>query len=618
MKKIALIFLFACIIFTANSQQMQFDWITQAGGPGWDIVTDIAELPDGQIIITGTFQDSIYFNTDTLRTRGSRDIFIASYAQNGSLNNVVSFGGTGYDYVKKVEPSGESGVVVPIKFYKELEVDGQKYERIFSNNYLISWLDKSLHLTNHAQISSTQEFDIISLEAAPDGDFFFSGWFTDTLQIENKIYVSTGAKDIFLGKISKNGKLKWLKQFKGEGYDVPSTFIPGKAGTNFMTGITSKGCFGDKNAPDAIDGNMVHLFISEIKNVGITENVSYPAYGNNIEPIDMIKDSSFLWVLINFKHTLFMPGVEIVSYGKGDVLLLKYDLEKNTVDYCQLGGSGNEQANGLVKSGDQIVITGLFSGKLTFAANTIKANKNGTDIFIASINIECQPKNIFALTGESSEFPCSAFASESGIYITGEFRSKLKTRNEELTSEGEEDIFLARVENCSAKNPLKVTITSLDNSTNNEGWELDAGAGFIDYSWNDSTSASRYFIVSIPDVYTVEVTDSLGCIYKKDINLSQTKSAQIKPDEKQPEQGFKLYPSITSGLVYWEPSTSWEKGKTNVRVFDSSGKQTSHNEINKMEHRTYQIDFSSEPEGTYIVEVSGTGFREISKVMVKK
>ena len=87
---------------------------------------------------------------------------------------------------------------------------------------------------------------------------------------------------------------------------------------------------------------------------------------------------------------------------------------------------------------------------------------------------------------------------------------------------------------------------------------------------------------------------------------------------KQYEQGFRLFPSITSGLVNWEPATSWEKGKTNVRVFDSTGKQISYTEINKMDYRTYQIDFSSEPEGTYVVEVSGTGFREISKVMVKK
>jgi len=617
MKKIFLLSIFACMVYSANSQQLKFDWVNQAGGPGWDIVTDMAELSDKQIIIAGAFYDSIYFQPDTLISKGSRDIFIASYKPDGSFNKAVSFGGTGYDYVKKVEPSGEAGLVMPIQFNQELQIGRQKFKASHLNNFLIVWFDKSLNMTDYALIGSNGSFDISSLEAAPDGDFYFSGWFTDTLVVENKDYVSLDAEDIFLGKISNKGKLKWFKTYKGIGSDVLLSFITEQDNVNFMAGVTSNGCFESKNVPVTIPEKMGHLFISRINNTGKESEIIYPVYGYDIEPVEILKDSSLLWLLANFKYSAYLNGIEISSYGKSDVLLVQYNLQDKSTKYCQLGGFGNEEATGLIKSGEHFIITGLFTGKLNFAGQDVVAGKFGTDVFIASVNNECQPDNIVSLTGKGSEFPCSVFASESGIYLAGEFNNIFKTGKNELTSAGKEDIFLARIENCSAKNPLTVSVKKLDLSLANESWELDAGPNFINYAWQNNTSFSRFFTAIMPGVYSVEVTDSLGCVYTKEVNLPGTKSAKIVPED-QGGHGFRLYPSVTSTLVYWEPSTSWEKGKTLVRVFDPAGKEVLRQQIDELSYLTYHIDFSGKSEGTYVIEVSGADFREISKVIVNK
>lgn len=617
MKKIILLFLFAGIIYSANSQQMQFDWIAQAGGPGWDIVTDMTELPNGQIIIVGTYYDSIYFQSDTLVSMGSRDIFIANYNLDGTLKKVASFGGIGYDYVKKIEPSGESEMVIPIKFNKEIEINGKSLKGQKSINFLITWIDHNLNPIDFAQVSSNGDFDITIMETAMDGDFYFSGWFTDTLFVESEMILPFAGKDIFLGKISKKGKLKWLTKFDGDSHDIPCSYIPVKEGFNLMAGITSTGCFGDNKAPEKVDKNMTHLYITQIKDIGDIGSVSYPLSGYDIELVDMINDRTSIWILVNFKNTVFLEGVDILANGKNDVLLIKYNLDNDSLKYYQLGSNGSIHATGIMKSGNQIIITGLFNGQLTFAGTEINSAKYSTDIFISSVNDECQPESIFTLTGEDSKFPCSAYASNSGIYVTGEFKNQLKAGKTELTSKGKEDIFLARIENCKAKDPLKIIVNHFDDTNTSKGWKLDAGEKFSEYLWNGGLSVSKDLIVSNPGEYKVTVVDKEGCVYADSVILMPNKSASIIDDIKDPHP-FRMYPTLTENSVYWSPSSDWVSLAANVKVFDVTGKVVIRQEIPRVYDLEYHIDLSNQPEGPYVVEISGQGFRQSSKIVLKK
>ena len=617
MKKTIILFLFVGLVLTVNSQQMQCAWINQAGGSGWDIVSDITTLPDGQILITGTFYDSIFFETDTLISNGSRDIFIATYQADGSFNKAVSFGASGYDYAKKVVPLNEGGFLVPIQFNKMVEIDGQEFESKHLNNLMLSWFDKNMKPTFQTILSSNGKFDITNLRTASDGDIYFSGWFTDTLLTENKEYISRNAEDIFLGKISNQGKLRWIKQFEGEGSDKPYSFISKKEDTNYLVGITSKGCSENKKAPTSVPDGMRHLFISQINSSGKEDDIDYPVYGYEIEPIEMLEDSSELWLLANFKYSSFLNMEEISSHGKNDVLLVKYNLQDHSTRYCQLGGRGNEKANGMVKYKDRIIITGMFTDTLAFAGQEIIASKFSSDVFIASVSSDCQPLNIISFTGESRKFPCSLTANETGIFLAGEFRNKMKAGKYELEAKGKEDIFVARIENCNTKNHLNISVKPLDENTANASWKLDAGPGYVSYVWNDSISLSRYYTAIQPETYMVTVTDTMGCIFTEEVNLFTNKSAVIVPDE-EIKREFTLYPTITSGMIYWKPASIWEKNQASVKVFDSVGRLKSIEKINNLRAAVYRINLSGSSEGIYMIDISGNNFHETVKVIVKK
>jgi len=618
MKKYFILILFACILFSANSQQLKLDWLNQAGGSGWDVVTDVTELNNGQIAITGAYYDTIAFQNQKLVSNGSRDIYLAIYNADGKFNRAISIGGEGYDYVKKIKPFGKSGLVLPIRFNREVVVGSLKFKGKHLNNILLTWLDNDLNPANYILMGSNSQFDITSLETAEDGDFYFSGWFSDTLNINNKEYIASDAEDAFIGKISSNGNIKWFKNYGNTGKDKVFSLFPDNQKSNFLIGTTSNGCFDQEISPKVESDNSDNLFLAGIDDNGKEFEVDYPLHGLNIEPVDVIKDSTSVWILTNFRYSLTLRnGVEINSFGKSDVLILKYNLEEHSVKYCQMGGFGNEEASGFELSGDQISVTGLFTYKFVFGKKEIVAEGYETDVFIATLDKNCNPVDIISVSGDGSEFPCSLIASESGVFIAGEFNGVLKTDLGEFKSKGKEDIFLVRIENCNAKNPLNVTTKPLDLITSNDSWELDAGTGFVSYSWDNSKSGSRYFTVSESGTYSVEVTDSLGCVYSRTINIDAEKSAKIEKDVK-PEHNFRIYPSITSDLVYWEPSDSWLQSTILLRVIDIAGKEVLRTDIDKLQQTTYKIDLSHQGEGAYIVEISGEGFSKSSKVIVKR
>lgn len=72
-------------------------WATSFGGSGSDRVLSIALGANGQLGLTGSFQQSLSLAGSTLTPAGERDIVVASFDQDGKPIRAASFGGSGYD-----------------------------------------------------------------------------------------------------------------------------------------------------------------------------------------------------------------------------------------------------------------------------------------------------------------------------------------------------------------------------------------------------------------------------------------------------------------------------------------------------------------------------------------
>lgn len=86
-------------IVSYNIQDGSFADLIQYGGPGNDGVRDVVIDANGSILVTGSFEDSVDFDLDTLSTHylhsnGEEDVFLTKVDSNLSLNYALNFGST--------------------------------------------------------------------------------------------------------------------------------------------------------------------------------------------------------------------------------------------------------------------------------------------------------------------------------------------------------------------------------------------------------------------------------------------------------------------------------------------------------------------------------------------
>lgn len=616
MKKIILLIVITACAFAASSQRFRINNAIQAGGQGWDIVTGLILLPEGKIAVSGSFTESIGFGSDTLFPQGSRDAFIAIYNSDGSFLNVAHMGGTGYDYITNLG-TYENGILSTLWFNSETGFGKERFRGYSKENCLAMLCDYNLNLKDYNQISSTSLFEISGLSQNVNGKIQFSGWFSDTLFMDGKTYYADMGSDIMRGTMTTADNQATFKHYLNVGSDRLYATESTKTGCSFMTGISKYGGIEGERLPALISDSLVYLFISELTTDGMLDNITYPLCGYSFEPVDILQDSSSLYVLINFRHSLFIDEIEIPSKGMSDVLLLKIDLDEGKTHYSQIGGYGFEEATGMVRINSGLFIAGKFTGRLSLGGKSIEKEGFGPGIFLAGFNEGCAPTEILNIPVVGSAFPCAIVADNENLYIAGQFRGTIQSGSSDIVSVGDDDIFVLCVENCLPQEPVTIKHNVLSGSTKIEAWELDAGAGFESYFWDENKSTSRFLTVYDPGTYTVTVSDKNGCVRTGEIFLADTKSARIESDNAK-DLPFSLFPTVTSGIVYWEPASTWENKDVMLRIFDSSGKTCFAQKYKSLSWQTQQLDISHLPEASYYVEFLGNGIRETIKVIVKK
>lgn len=617
MKKLFSLIFILCISVAGNGQQLHMNWIDQVGGAGWDIVNDIAITEEEGVVVAGSFNDTICIQGKCFYSKGSRDIFLAKYSKNGKVENAVSFGSIGYDYARKIEALNKTDLALTIKFNGLMDIQENKIDGKGQANFLLARFDPKLSLLNKSLLSCTGNMDITDIKTDYKQGLYISGWFTDTLRADKFELISENAEDLFIGKLSENGTLSWIKSYGGKGTDKLMCLLPDSCFGTYICGITNSSNFGDISGVQKDEDFTNHLFWAQIDPEGKLNNVNYLLSGIDIEPVEIVKTEDKLWILSNFNYFVNTESDRIKSKGKNDFLVINQHFNTGKNQYLQFGGTGNDQAKSISKSANHIVLTGFFSDTLKIGDFEIISDQKGSDIFIATLNEEGIPKNVFAMKGEFGDFPCALKATSNSIFVAGEFAGNLKLEGNELITKGKEDIFIANFEKCNPKPNLNIVINPFIVGSNFKGWDLEATSGFSKYYWERNTSSSRFAFFDTPGTYQVQVEDCLDCPYKKQFTLAKTEKSNEKGDMLS-VISFKLYPSVTSDLVYWQASSEWEKSMAMVNIYDSAGRLVSSFQTQIVPAGTYRISFSDKPEGTYLVEIKSALFQESARVIVKR
>ncbi len=333
---------FICVLFAAfNSQAQDFDWLVSGGGPESDKATDIEIDGDGNIFITGFYNEEATFGPFTIPfgNPSSKEVFVA-----------------------KLDPQG---------------------------NYL--WAKYGDNF-----------FDDRGLGLCLDnqGNVFVTGTCWGGMTFGSlSTYNSTSYTDqIFVLKLDGNGNEIWLKNAGVDAGGFPYNddhgfnLVADSLGNIYTTGFISNNTSSPENATfDAITITLAPndslAFLAKMDPNGNWLWVeTFDGESGSRDNDIAIDDENNLYVVGGFDGTRTFGTTSMTSIGGNDVFVVKYDQNGNFIWARRAGGSLDDRANGVTFSpDDHIYLTGEFRDKAGFGADSVNNNggPNGKDIFVS-------------------------------------------------------------------------------------------------------------------------------------------------------------------------------------------------------------------------------------------
>ncbi|MCK9610270.1 MAG: SBBP repeat-containing protein [Candidatus Cloacimonas sp.] len=282
------------------------------------------------------------------------------------------------------------------------------------------------------------------------GNSYITGYFRESATFGTTTLTSSSdyGSDIFVAKMDINGNWLWAKQAGGKDYDDGYSIAVDANGNIYITGyFRESATFGTTTLTSS--GYYEDIFVAKLdingnwlwaKQAGGTSHddgysIAVDAYGNS-------------YVTGYFKSSSCSFGtITLNSSGYEDIFVAKMDSNGNWMWAKQAGGTDYDFGYGIaVDSNGNSYITGGFEESATFGT-TILTSSGGSDIYVAKLDSNGNWLWAKKAGGTSDDGGYSIAVNDNGnSYVTGYFSESATFGTTTLTSSGDLDIFVAKLD----------------------------------------------------------------------------------------------------------------------------------------------------------------------------
>jgi hypothetical protein len=607
MKSIKLLILVFGLIKLASAQQINPVWINQIGGPEWDIARTICINNKGDLLITGAFSDSITINGEKYISEGLTDVFTAKFTSDGEFLGAMTIGGEDAEY--PMFSAFEEKEILVIKYHRPFSINGQKIDSVDHTNYLVAWFDLNGKLSHHQILAGKNSITINDMQTDKHSSVYLCGGYTETLWAGKKSFHNDKEEQSFVAVFSNKGKEVTVNcEDKTDVGDYYACY-PEQRNQILIAGVLRQ-------------KNDDCLYYSE-QNNGKSKKPTPLLTGKNIEPKSINKQKDAIWITASYKN-FYIVGIDTTfAKGQKDIVLVKVPTKKGIVQTHTIGGYGNDIPLNLNISGEQVLLAGSYADTLWYNESDYHvAEELGSDMFLATYNENNKkPITSMSLGGLHNDFPCAVATSEAGVFVLGQFNKSLQTTKSNFSTSGSYDVFVGRFENCGAKEDININVKSHKNK-GTQTFTLTAEDGYSNYQWGNYKGYGQSIEAKKGEVCSLTATDRYGCVCKGEINLSgNLKSININNTETDIDNlvAFNLYPTIVSDKVYWQPGSSFPKTGATIKIIDAIGRTVLVKDVGSISSASEKqtLNMGRLMPGQYLIEITGIGFSEQQKVIVK-
>jgi hypothetical protein len=389
-----------------------FTWAKGIGGIGDDVAGSIVTDSSGYLYTTGEFSSTVDFDpgagTSNLVSNGEYDAFISKMDSSGNFVWAKGFGGSGVDMAHGVAVDSSGNVYAVGKFSGTVDFDpGVGVTNLTSMggyDIFVIKLDSSGNLAWAKSIGGTSDDVANAVSVGPDGSVVFTGNFQFVADFDPGTAVSNltsaGNHDLFISNLSSSGSFVWAKSIGASSSESGASIYVDSAGNIYTTGYflgtvdfdPGSGVFNlvgnaMKDGVFALKLNGMGGFVwAQLVDLGSGNDVAVDGNGN-------IYITGTYVATFTGKQTKTGPAIPPLP---AQITLYKLDNNGAKLWNIYMGGANWDFGNSLVvDAGGNIYTTGSFSGGnyITGAGGgiatfgSINLTSNGeNDVYIAKVD----------------------------------------------------------------------------------------------------------------------------------------------------------------------------------------------------------------------------------------
>ncbi|MGB3075390.1 MAG: SBBP repeat-containing protein [Chitinophagales bacterium] len=221
-------------------------WAKVEGSTAGDQANSVALDGNGNVYVTGFFSGTMTVNGITITSSGLFDVFIAKYDSNGTLAWLKRAGGSGSDNAYGITCDSNGDIAITGEFQNTASFDSNQVTALGLGDAFIakyaasgtnSWVRRGggnvSFVTDHGQSVATDALN----------NFYITGDFTGTATFDNLIATSNNVSyaDMYVAKYNSNGIIQWLQHGGGVHADRGYTVAVDLAGNSFVSGFADSG-----------------------------------------------------------------------------------------------------------------------------------------------------------------------------------------------------------------------------------------------------------------------------------------------------------------------------------------------------------------------------------------
>jgi hypothetical protein len=538
------------------------------------------------LYVAGSFFNTLNCNNKKLKSAGNQDIFIAKFDEQGSLKDMWSGGGKGQDEATCICATKGNSVVVG-----GLLTDTAAFDKLKSNGkglqLFVTNLDAKGKFTWVKTLSITGDASLFLIDTDTDGNIYVSGTFSGTLTADALKVTSNGKKDIFLARLNPAGSFEKLSAFGGEEDDIPSSMSVSDSGKIALAGVFGKpfqvGEVTLASLQKQAKTNAFIIVLDKDFNAGWANILSGEEY---CQVASLRHDAQGnLYATGSFNLNLWLNDTTLTSKGYTDAFLLKYSPNGKLLWSRGMGSWYYDYANSVnLDNLGGVVVTGSIGDTLEIDSLIVTPVSERNAALVMQFSSEGKATWGDCISGKGRNFSNGAVLDKKGnLYFTGSFNNTFAKEDQELTSYGDQDVFLAKYYNCLTN---KAEIFGDTTVCPGVGTELSIKRGFKNVVWNDTVKETNAIVAEKPGLYWVTMLDKLGCLLTdtvtvvnaklpvftlgNDTTLPVSKSLLLKAPKKYSQY---LWQDHSTDPVYLARATDGKPGSYNywLSVKDSLG-----------------------------------------------